>query len=419
MENALAVLARFSSRKFRDPWPEEEALKELSELCRASGAKVLEEVVVRREEPVPATFLGTGKVEELKVRGQEIRADLAVFGEDLSPTQQRNLEEAIGLKIIDRTQLILDIFSRRARSREGKVQVELAQLEYLLPRLAGKGTLLSRLGGGIGTRGPGEQKLEMDRRRIRLRISRLKEELSDLRRRRALARGKRVEEEVPTAALIGYTNAGKTTLLNALTQAGASARDQLFTTLDPLSRRLLLPSHQPVLITDTVGFLHRLPHHLIEAFQATLEEATQAHLLLHLCDASSPLLEEQSDAVEEVLELLGSVGKKRLLVMNKIDRLDSFRLAALQRQFPEALFISALTGGGVPTLLDRLDSVFSHHMLFARVLLPPAAHRWVKPIYGQGHVISRRPAGEELELECRLPERLYGQLQKAGLILPS
>jgi GTP-binding protein HflX len=293
LERALLATIRFKALSHRDPWPASEIQGELKELVLSSGLEVAEELLLERDRPSPAHLIGSGQAERVRDRSAAARANVVVFGADLSFAQQNNLEEEIGLKVIDRTQLILDLFARRAHSNEGKVQVELAQLRYRLPRLSGKGILLSRLGGGIGTRGPGEQKLEMDRRRIRLRISRLAREMEEIRRRRQTAREKRRSEEVPSAVLVGYTNAGKSTLLNSLTGANARSEDSLFTTLDPLTRRLPLPGGQGILLTDTVGFLHRLPHHLIQAFRATLQEAAEAFLLLHVMDASSPLLEEK------------------------------------------------------------------------------------------------------------------------------
>ncbi|MBI3616523.1 MAG: GTPase HflX [Candidatus Omnitrophica bacterium] len=416
MERTLLINIRLTDRTYRDSWPIEESARELEELARSSGLDVREQVTLQKDRPTPNLFIGKGKAQEIHDRSHELKTEVVVFGEDLSSPQQRNLEDLIGLKVIDRTQLILDIFARRARSEEGKVQVELAQLQYLLPRLAGKGILLSRLGGGIGTRGPGEQKLEMDRRRIRLRIGRLKKELDLIHRRRDLARRKREEEEIPTVALIGYTNVGKTTLLNRLTQAGAVARDQLFTTLDPVARRLTLANHQQVLLSDTVGFLHRLPHHLIDAFQATLEEVTQSHLLLHVQDASSLMLEEQAAAVREVLQRLHAEKKSFLSVFNKIDRLDSPSLGSLRRRHPEALFISAVTGEGIPDLRNRLIASLMSSLRPAVVRLPQGDQHWLGAIYAQGQVLRSRPMDSDLLLECRIPQRLYGQLAKAGLL---
>ena len=416
MERALLLIVRLTDLAYRDLWPVEESAQELNELCRSSGVEVVEQMVVRRDRPTAGYLIGKGKAHEIHDRCHELKVNVAVFGVDLTFPQQRNLEDVIGVKVVDRTQLILDIFAQRARSQEGKVQVELAQLEYLLPRLAGQGVLLSRLGGGIGTRGPGEQKLEVDRRRIRLRIGRLKNQLEEIHQRRGVARQKRQEEEIPTVALIGYTNVGKTTLLNALTNAGAVAENRLFTTLDPLSSRLMLSNHQPVLLSDTVGFLHRLPHHLIEAFRATLEEVTQSHLLLHVLDASHPRIEEQASAVREVLDQLHAAQKPIFAVLNKIDRLDAQSLASLRRNYPDAVPISAVTGMGLESLLDLLTACLNSLMKEATVWLSGGEEHWIDRIYSQGQVLKRSVLEKGTELKVRVPHRLYGQLAKAGLL---
>jgi GTP-binding protein HflX len=417
MEKALVVLPWFTASAYQDRWSPEDSMEELGHLAKAARLEVVGQERVNRDRPTPGLFLGKGKVEDLRAKARALKAEVVVFGEDLSFTQQRNLEEGLGQKVVDRTQLILDIFARRARSQEGKTQVELAQLQYLLPRLAGKGIMLSRLGSGIGTRGPGEQKLEMDRRKIRLRVGRLAREIQEIHNRRAIARAKRHEEEIPTAALIGYTNVGKTTLLNALTRAGARALDQPFTTLDPLARRLVLPTCQPVLLSDTVGFLHRLPHHLVEAFRATLEEVTEADVLLHVCDASSVLLEEHSQAVYEVLGLLQAQEKTLLTVMNKADRLDEAARQGLMRRYPEAVFLSALTGEGLSVLTDRLGSILNWLTRPACIRILPGEERWLKRIYDEARVLEREDQPQAIVLKARVPERLFGQLKKAGKII--
>jgi len=280
MERCLLVTIELRTEK--DSWPKQDVARELEELVKTANGQAIEQIFCLRDRPTPDLFIGKGKVEEIALLSQDEDIDTVIFSHDLSGTQQRNLEEIIGKKTIDRTQLILDIFSHHAHSPEGNMQVELAQLEYLLPRLVGKGIMLSRLGGGIGTRGPGEQKLEVDRRRIRNKITKLKQDLEHLTNHRRIIRKKRKEEAIPCLALVGYTNAGKSTLLNALTNAGQYVKDSLFTTLDPLSRRMNLPSGAKVVISDTVGFLHNLPHHLIDAFHATLEEAVEADLLIQM-----------------------------------------------------------------------------------------------------------------------------------------
>ncbi len=416
MERAVLVHVHFQSRDHRDSWPTGEIEKELCELARSSGVQILEEVRANRDRPAARFFVGTGKVEELHGICHRARTDVVIFGRDLGVIQQRNLEEALGMKVIDRTQLILDIFAQRAKSREGKVQVELAQLRYLLPRLSGQGTALSRLGGGIGTRGPGEQKLEMDRRRIRDRIRRISKELTGIEHRREVAREHRGEGKIPLVALVGYTNAGKSTLLNALTGAGTVSRDQLFTTLDPLTRRLDLPSGQAILITDTVGFLHQLPHHLIEAFRATLEEVRESPFLVHVADASSPLLKDKISAVGDVLEDLGAHEKSHLLVLNKWDQVDEETRIGLRRQFPDAVPVSALKGEGIDSLEDRLTGLLRGGMQEATLHLPMEGRRWLEKVYQEGQVLSRLEEGSLTILHVRLPEKLLGQLTKAGFV---
>jgi GTP-binding protein HflX len=300
----------------------DESLAEFRELVASAGAQVAAEVMQRRARLDPATLIGAGKVEEIAGIAASVNADLILFDHDLTPTQLRNLSAALPCRVLDRTQLILDIFARHARTREGQLQVELAQLEYMLPRLAGKGKAMSQLGGGIGTRGPGETKLETDRRRIQSRIDHLKGELDAVRRVRKQQRQRREAVPVPTVALVGYTNAGKSTLFNKLTGAGVLASSRMFATLDPKLRAIELPSRRKVLLSDTVGFIRNLPHTLVTSFRATLEEVAQAEVLLHVRDASSPYGEEQKSQVEKVLGELDSLAKPRIEVLNKIDRLN-------------------------------------------------------------------------------------------------
>ena len=417
---------RFSAGGAR--WPAEDEARELEELTRSAGCGVAATVVARRHRPVAGTFLGQGKLEEIARTAADAKAQVVIFNQELSPAQQRTIEEQLGVKTIDRTQLILDIFAQHATSQEGKVQVELAQLRYLLPRLSGKGVMLSRLGGGIGTRGPGEQKLEVDRRRIRARLSRLGEELERLGRRREATRSRRKESQVPVAALVGYTNAGKTTLLNRLSGSSGTTRDQLFTTLDPLARRVRLPAPRPsdadparqagllggetLVLTDTVGFLHHLPHHLIESFQATLEEARDADVLLHVLDASHPLAGEQAEAVEEVLKQLGLEAKPRLTVLNKADRVeDPGRLASLERAYAPAVILSAKTGEGMERLAEALGRQLG--LLFlepVRLRVPAERSDVVASIYRSGHVLRREEDGGMVQLLARVPAKLKAQL---------
>ncbi|MFC1568462.1 GTPase HflX [Candidatus Margulisiibacteriota bacterium] len=336
--------------------PLSESMAELARLADTAGAAVVGQLTQKRGRPDQKFFIGSGKLEELKSLLASAKADLAIFDVDLSASQGRNLETALGCKVIDRTELILDIFGQHARSREGKLQVELAQSSFLLTRLTGHGTQMSRLGGGIGTRGPGETKLEYDRRRIRERISVLKREIEKVRKERGLRREKRRKSHLPTVALIGYTNAGKSTLLNTLSSAEVLTQDKLFATLDPTIRRVALPSRQTILLADTVGFIQKLPHQLIAAFRATLEEVTEAELLLHIVDASHPYFEDQIKAVYTVLEDLNCATKPMITVFNKIDRMDKGPPADALNKYRPAVAVSALRGTGLEELQEKLGT---------------------------------------------------------------
>jgi len=322
-------------------------LDELAGLAQAAGGEVVLRILQERPKPDPSTFLGAGKVKELAACCAETDADLVIVDNELTPAQLRQIEEEVGRKVIDRTQLILDIFARRARTREGKLQVELAQLRYLLPRLVGAGAALSRLGGGIGTRGPGETKLETDRRRIRTRLHAVTEDIERVRQRRAQLRERRHKASVPTVALVGYTNAGKTTLFNGLTRANAAASDALFVTLDPLVRQIRLPDSRELLVSDTVGFIDRLPHALVAAFRATLEEVVEADLALHVIDAAAVDRDRRMAAVRQVLEEVGAGNVPTLDVYNKCDALSLDERRRLQERDSSAVSISALHGEGI------------------------------------------------------------------------
>lgn len=345
----------------------EASLDELEELTKTAGAEVKARVTQRRETPDSATFVGSGRLKEIKTFCADNDVDLLVFDSELTPSQQRNIEDITDVRVVDRTQLILDIFAARARSGEGKLQVELAQLKYLLPRLGGRGTSMSRLGGGIGTRGPGETKLESDRRHIRRRIKNLEDGLESLSRRRKLARERREKDEVETVAIVGYTNAGKSTLMNTLTQAGVLAEDKLFATLDPTSRALTLPDGRRVMLIDTVGFIRRLPHGLVEAFKSTLEEAASATLILNVCDASSPDCAEHLEVTNRLLEELGCKGKLIIAVFNKCDAAPdlSWLSAGLH-----SVKISALTGEGLDGLLNEMVRALPPTRKKVTLLLP-------------------------------------------------
>ncbi|MDE3156972.1 MAG: GTPase HflX, partial [Acidobacteriota bacterium] len=388
---------------------EEHALAELAGLARAAGAVVALSAVQEREAPDPATFLGRGRIETLAAACAEADVDLVIANRELTPAQLRHMEAALGRKVIDRTQLILDIFARRARTREGKGQVELAQLQYLLPRLAGTGAALSRLGGGIGTRGPGETKLESDRRRIRQRIHAISRDLDQIRRRRGQLRERRQRTAGPTVALVGYTNAGKTTLFNALTGEAAQASDALFVTLDPLVRKVRLPDRRTLLVSDTVGFIDRLPHALVAAFRATLEEVVDADLILHVIDAASPDRERQIAAVREVLEEVGAAAVPAVLVFNKCDALTADDRRRLQMHEPGALCISALTGEG----LDELRQVMAARVALdtQRVVLEfnpddEEERERMSRVYRMGRVLTQETRDGRVVIEAELPRRL-------------
>ena len=344
---SLASMPEFSA---------EESLDELKTLATSAGAEIAGEFLQRRDRPDPATLIGKGKLEEIAGAAASVDADLILFDHDLTASQQRNIERAINRRVIDRTQLILDIFAKHARTREGQLQVELAQLEYMLPRLAGRGIEMSQLGGGIGTRGPGETQLETDRRKIYRRIRHVKEQLEDVRRIRAQQRQRRESVPVATIALVGYTNAGKSTLFNSLTKADVLASARMFATVDPTIRGVMLPSKRQVLLSDTVGFIRNLPHTLVSAFRATLEEVQRAAIILQVSDASSPISAEQDAQVERVLKELEAEKKPRLYVMNKVDLLSPVQREAL-RDDAKTVHVSAAKGVGITTLLDRIDEV--------------------------------------------------------------
>jgi GTP-binding protein HflX len=371
-----------------------ESLQELARLAETAGALVTDTVVQHRTRPDPATCVGAGKVEEIRARAQASGATLVIFDHDLTPAQQRNLERALGLKVLDRTALVLDIFAQRARTREGRLQVELAQLTYLLPRLAGRGALLSRLGGGIGTRGPGETKLEVDRRRIRARITRLRREIAALSEQRRRERQSRKDAAFPVVVLVGYTNAGKSTLLNALTQAHVFTADKLFATLDPTTRKVTLPNGRPILLVDTVGFIQKLPHDLVAAFRATLEEVTEADLLVHVIDASHPRWTDQRDAVEQVLRELGATAP-RVIALNKVDRLSPEALRDVLAEQPDGVPVSALHGLGLVNLLRVVSQRLPEPTYRLTLFLPYAALGALAHVYAHGRVLERdeRPDG--------------------------
>jgi GTP-binding protein HflX len=387
----------------------ERSLDELAGLAEAAGAEVVLRMLQERPRPDPSTFLGAGKIETLAASCADTHTDLAIFDNELTPAQLRHIEEQLGCKVIDRTQLILDIFARRARTREGKLQVELAQLKYLLPRLVGAGAALSRLGGGIGTRGPGETKLETDRRRIRTRIHAVSVDIERVRQRRAHLRERRQKASIPTVALIGYTNAGKSTLFNALTHAGTEVSDALFVTLDPLLRQVRLPEGGELLLSDTVGFIDRLPHALVAAFRATLEEVVEADLALHVIDAAAPDRERRLMAVRQVLEEVGAAGVPLLEVYNKCDQLTLDERRRLKESEPDALCLSALDGEGVSELVDTIASRLALDVRRLTLTLNPddAADRdRIGRLYRQARVLVHEMRDGRVTIVADVPRRL-------------
>ncbi len=402
-------------------WPVEASLAELAQLAHTAGMDVVGQMVQRLERPNPATFIGPGKVEELSDQVAQTAADVVIFDDELSPRHQRELEEALGegVKVLDRTALILDIFAQHAHTREGALQVELAQYEYRLPRLTRAWTHLARQAGGraggatggVGVRGPGETQLETDRRVIRRRITQLKEELEKVRAHRGRYRARRRREGIPVVSIVGYTNAGKSTLLNALTHAGVLVEDKLFATLDPTTRRVRLPSGRIALFTDTVGFIQKLPTHLVAAFRATLEETTEADILLHVLDITHPHARRQAQTVLETLEEIGAAGKPMVTALNKVDRLDGPVPAFfLTGTLPNPVPISALTGSGLDQLLERVEAVLEADLVPVKVVLPFHRGDLVRLVHEQGKVEQEEHTARGTRIVAKVPRHLLGLL---------
>jgi GTP-binding protein HflX len=408
-EKALLIGTKNSNRS---DWEAEDSLEELSSLAETAGARVEGTIVQELKKIDPSLFIGKGKVEEARAFVNSHDIDLAIFDDELTPTQQRNLEGIFMTKTIDRTGLILDIFAQRAQSKEGKLQVELAQLTYTLPRLTGKGVVLSRLGGGIGTRGPGETQLEVDRRKIKERITRLKRQIDKVRKVRELHRKGRRSLSQLTIALVGYTNAGKSTLLNHLSHTGVLVENRLFSSLDPKVGKLSLPNNQEVFISDTVGFINKLPHQLIAAFKATFEEIKESDFLLHVIDISSPHFETQINAVNEVLEEIGVLPKNIIHVLNKIDRVTHKKMiSAWVKKLENGVAVSALTGEGVDNLLSMIEGFASVSMQRVKLKIPFGAEKTIGQILKKGKIITKRYLNTGIIIEADIQRALVDSLK--------
>lgn len=385
-------------------------MHELGELVKTAGGVVAGEMVQNKADIETATYMGEGKLEELKTAAEALEADTVVFDDELSPVQMRNITDYLGIKVLDRSMLILDIFAMRAKSGEGKLQVELAQLKYRLPRLRGFGTEMSRTGAGIGTRGPGETRLESDRRHIRRRIGALEEEIKELKKHRLLIRDRRKKDGVITAALVGYTNAGKSTLLNTLTDADVFAEDKLFATLDPTSRAITLDDNRKILLVDTVGFIRKLPHHLIEAFKSTLEEAVVADVLLHVIDASCGEMDSQIEVVERVLKDIGAVGKPVVAVFNKCDKLDETPVAVMKSD--RRVYISAKNKTNIQDLIDALADAAPGKKQYVRVCIPYSEGALVSALHESEKVISEEYGERGTVMELMVDAKMYAVIRK-------
>jgi GTP-binding protein HflX len=397
-------------------WDLRESLEELAELAKSAGAEVVDTITQKLRKPTAPYYIGKGKAELIRDSFQDREVTSVIFDDELSPAQGRNLETLLARKVLDRTQLILDIFAQRARSREGRLQIELAQLQYLLPRLTRMWEHLSRQTGGIGMRGPGETQLEVDRRRVQERIARLERELEAVRKTRAVQRQGRKRHQWPVAAVVGYTNAGKSTLLNLLTGADLVTEDKLFATLDPTTRSFTLPNKQRLLLTDTVGFLRKLPHTLIESFKATLEEVIEADLLIHVVDLSHPRVDEQMEAVDSVTKELGAYGKQTVIVFNKVDKLANRELAETYiKRFPGSVAISARSGECVTTLISALESALGSWRLRSRFRIPTNESALLAEIHRVGHVLELKYEGDDALIVAHIPPELAQKLERFAL----
>ncbi len=405
-----------------DRWRVEDSLAELKELASSAGADVVASVMQKRDAPSAPTYIGRGKADELNKLCRQHQANLVVFDDDLTPAQGRNLGEILdkNIKLLDRTELILDIFAQRARTQEGKIQVELAQMQYMLPRLTGLWTHLSRQRGGVGCRGPGETQLEVDRRRVQEKITRLRRDLENVKKSRRIERSGRQRLHWPRVSIIGYTNSGKSTLMNALTDADVLAENKLFATLDPTTRKLRLPNNQNILLSDTVGFLRKLPHHLVESFSATLEEVREADLLLHVVDVTHPQARDQIAAVDEALKQIEATGKPVVMALNKIDRLDEAvleqndgggPLAQYFRAFQSVVPISAKTGRNLDRLQEEIVNRLGDYRVNVTLAIPHERAKTIALVYRSGYVSARSMEDGRVVLRAQIPKMLAGELK--------
>lgn len=397
-----AILVGLDSKHSNSPLDLESSIKELEELAKTAGALVVGSILQKREKADKAFYIGKGKLQELKDLSQNKNANLIIFDDELSGSQVRNLEGVLGIKVIDRTTLILDVFAMRANSMEGKLQVELAQLKYRLPRLTGMGSSLSRTGGGIGTRGPGEQKLETDRRHINNQINKLEKKLDEVKKHRILQKNRRIKENLSIVALVGYTNAGKSTLFNRLTESNVFVEDKLFATLDPTSRLMLLPGQKEIILIDTVGFINKLPHDLVEAFKSTLEEVKYADLLLHIVDASDDQAQEHIKIVRKVLQDLGAEQKEQIIVFNKKD-IEKEEIKYIYSSIKdEKIKISALTGGNLENLLEKIEEKFTDNIKTLHMFIPYSKGNVLSSLHETGNIIKEEYINEGVSLEVEL-----------------
>ena len=416
MKSKEKVLIVVATLRMKSEWTPEDIAGEMGELVKACGGEAVDTIITAVEKFSPSHLIGEGKVNELYVRCQAGDIDTVVFNQDLKGVQQRNLEDDLKVKVLDRTQLILHIFARHAKSLEGKMQVELAQLEYSLPRLVGRGREMSRLGGGIGTLGPGETRLETDRRKIDVRISHLKKRIKEVQENRATGRKRRKGRSIPVISLVGYTNAGKSTLLNELTGAQQETRDGLFTTLDSISRQYILPNHQAVILTDTVGFMHELPHDLIEAFKATLEEVVEADILLHIVDVSDPKFRQRYQSVNDVLKELKVLEKPTITVLNKIDKLqDRSWFSTIYSAVQNPVAVSAKAGENLDVLAHKILEDLSGIVVEVNVEIPITRMDLISLAHNQGEVYSVKYYNDRINLRASLPKRIAGIFEKANI----